>query len=107
MRSLRDAGLSVVLISSNMDLLPDSVAAAKEICSAVMLRENRGWDFAGWAPGMKTLTGIYDAAEIVIANDSVYGPVHSLKDAFNAMNGPRIHASKDGNRIETQDTSPL
>ena len=86
MRSLKEVGLSVVLISSNMDLSKESLGIAKTMCSAVILRENRGWDFAGWALGITTLNGMYNASEIVIANDSVYGPMHPISEMFDFMN---------------------
>ena len=86
MRSLKEVGLSVVLISSNMGLSKESLGIANTMCSAVILRENRGWDFAGWALGITTLKGMYNASEIVIANDSVYGPMHPISEMFDFMN---------------------
>lgn len=86
LKSLADAGLSIVLISSCSSLDKPSMDIATRICSAVILRANRGYDFAGWALAIRKLHGILDAEEIVCANDSVYGPLRPLAPMFDEMN---------------------
>lgn len=85
LRALRDAGISVILISSNSDLSDRDLEAAKQICEAIILRENIGLDFAGWAIGIRQLSGILRAKEIIIANDSVYGPLYPIASMFDGM----------------------
>lgn len=86
MRALAAAELDVVLISSCATLDKASMAAARDICSTIIFRANRGFDFAGWALALNELPGILQADEIVFANDSVYGPLRPLGPIFDAMN---------------------
>jgi lipopolysaccharide biosynthesis protein len=88
LRALSAAGLDIVLISSCPSLEPKSMAAARSLCSTIVFRENRGFDFAGWALAIRTLRGILNAQEIVFANDSVYGPLRPLQPIFDRMSGP-------------------
>ncbi|MBR0904599.1 rhamnan synthesis F family protein [Bradyrhizobium liaoningense] len=83
--ALADEGFSIVLITSNMELDAESFAAAREICAAVVHRENKGYDFAGWSTAIQVFRGIYKANQILLANDSVYGPMRSLASIFETM----------------------
>ena len=43
--------------------------------SGVLVRENFGIDFAGWAKAMRVWPSVWDGAELTLTNDSNFGPV--------------------------------
>jgi glycosyltransferase involved in cell wall biosynthesis len=85
LNALKAEGFKIVLITSSKTLSAESLAAAREICAAVVQRENRGFDFAGWALAMEAFPTIADARELLITNDSIYGPMRSLDVVFKTM----------------------
>ena len=69
------AGFAVVLIvaaDQRRTAIPRSVASA---CSAVYLRGNAGFDFAAWAHVLRLEDDVLGADLLVLANDSVIGPL--------------------------------
>ena len=85
--ALRDEGFKIILITSNLELDGASIDKARAICSLLVHRENRGYDFAGWALALRLYPSLYDAQEVLLCNDSVYGPLRSLGPIFDKMNG--------------------
>ena len=60
------------------------------ICNDVILRENVGYDFMSYKVGLESFDyQIYD--EVVICNDSVYGPLYPLENIFNKMSTKRCN----------------
>jgi O-antigen biosynthesis protein len=84
-RTIKDAGFDVILVSSTLTLDEESMSVAGELCSGILLRENRGYDFSGWALALDLLPGLIDADQLLITNDSVYGPLTPLAPIFEAM----------------------
>lgn len=84
MQHLRSAGIDVVLIvNTDQDLhafeLPPEVTA----CQAVLLRENRGFDFAAWAQAALEIDLPAQTRRVYFVNDSIFGPVSP--DAFHQL----------------------
>jgi hypothetical protein len=84
-RALTDAGIATWLITSCDGLELESLELARSLCAAVIIRENRGYDFAGWAMVLDAWPELFDADELIFANDSVYGPIIPLQHVFSAM----------------------
>lgn len=56
----------------------------RDICQSIIQRENVGYDFMSYKVGLQSLDiGGFD--EVVICNDSVYGPLFSLDETFARM----------------------
>jgi lipopolysaccharide biosynthesis protein len=53
-------------------------------CDEVILRENRGYDFGSWQRGLES-AGMAGFDEVILCNDSVYGPFSPLTDVFSKM----------------------
>lgn len=81
--SLRDAGLDVVFVTNSGKLRPDAVAELKGLCAGVLVRRNVGYDFGAYSDALITL-GLPRAETelVVLANDSVYGPIRDLGDVM-------------------------
>lgn len=85
LQALTESGIEPWLITSCDHLHPESLEVAKALCGAVISRENRGYDFAGWASTLAVWPQLYDVEELILANDSVYGPLVPLDQVFAAM----------------------
>ena len=82
-RALAAAGLSVVFVTNAGVLRPDALEALKLVCAGVIVRRNVGYDFGAWREGIEQLALPRDnTTMVVIANDSVYGPLRSLNELF-------------------------
>ncbi len=77
--ALRAAGLSVLFVSNSGRLRPDALDALRPLCAGIIVRRNIGYDFAAMREGLHALSQSRPELELlVIANDSVYGPLHPL-----------------------------
>jgi hypothetical protein len=82
-RSLAAAGLSVVFVTNARFLRPEVQEALKLVCAGIIIRRNVGYDFGAWREGLAQLDlPRANTAMVVIANDSVYGPLRSLNELF-------------------------
>jgi lipopolysaccharide biosynthesis protein len=79
--SLQSAGLDVVFVSNAGRLLDESLDAIRPLCAGVLVRRNIGYDFAAMREGLSHF-GLPRANTemIILANDSVYGPLRPLDD---------------------------
>ncbi|MEO1043120.1 MAG: rhamnan synthesis F family protein [Pseudomonadota bacterium] len=55
------------------------------LCSHVIERDNVGYDFMSWKTGLDALPGLDHADEIIIANDSVLGPLGQTDRLFSRL----------------------
>jgi hypothetical protein len=77
--ALQQCGFSVVFVTNSGRLRDDSVAALRKLCACILIRRNIGYDFAAWREGLDFLRLPRDNTDMVlIANDSVYGPLRPL-----------------------------
>ena len=77
--ALRAEGLDLVFVSNSYPLAPADLAWIRSRAVRLVFRHNRGYDFGAWRDAMAVCE--LPAAEtrfLVIANDSVYGPVTPL-----------------------------
>lgn len=78
-RSLVDAGVSVLFVTNSGHLRPAAMAAVQAMCAGVLVRRNVGYDFGAWREGFEQLAlPRPDTTMVLMANDSVYGPVRPL-----------------------------
>ena len=77
--ALRQAGFSVLFVTNSGRLRPDALAELKPLCAAILIRRNIGYDFGAMREGLAWL-GLprADTELVVLANDSVYGPLAPL-----------------------------
>lgn len=77
--------LTHLAIVCNGKLMPESQRRLEEITDDLVIRENIGFDMEAWRQGLlqKNLAE-YD--ELVLFNDSFYGPFHSFTKVFDEMN---------------------
>lgn len=86
-QAIRSCGFEVVFISAST--IPDSdVETLRHLCVDVILRPNVGLDFGSWAVGYAQY-GHQIEGELLLANDSVYGPIGSLDVALQRLRDMR------------------
>ncbi|GAC1558062.1 MAG: hypothetical protein NVS2B5_20460 [Beijerinckiaceae bacterium] len=74
LRALKAEGLTVVLLLAT-DGLSEPLPRATDEIDGIIVRTNHGWDFAAWAAGLTILPDLWRARTLILANDSVYGPI--------------------------------
>jgi hypothetical protein len=80
-------GRSVVLVSNSGNLKPEAMAALQQRCAAVIIRRNVGYDFGAWRDGIGHLRlPRAQTEELILANDSVFGPLTPLGDLLRRLN---------------------
>ncbi len=83
LRALHANGFAIGFVTNAGKLDPREAPAVQALCHAVIIRRNIGYDFAAMAEGLRVLALPQANTEMVlIANDSVYGPLRPLDDAF-------------------------
>lgn len=83
LRSLKKVCSYLVFVTTSA-LPEDEVSKLSGICDQVVARENEGYDFMSYKVGLQYLeNGEYD--EVVLCNDSVYGPLFPLEEVFEKM----------------------
>ena len=82
--ALKACGLDILLITAS-DLSPEALAPAVPLLAGAIRRQNLGLDFSGWALALELHPGLAGAEAVIIANDSVYGPVGDLGGMIDGM----------------------
>lgn len=85
LRAFQDAGFDTALII-NTDHAPERFAidpTLQQRCRAICIRQNVGYDFAAWSHLAQLLQADTDVDRIVLANDSIIGPLEPK--AFEAI----------------------
>jgi lipopolysaccharide biosynthesis protein len=70
-----DAGLMLVCSCPAEDPL---LTELKTICDALYWKDQPGWDFSAYAIGLHAVAAYSPGADLLLMNDSVYGPFHRL-----------------------------
>lgn len=85
--------LSELVIVCNGDVLETERHKLERFASQIIIRENKGFDIMAWRRIILEYLAqdklqFYD--ELIILNDSFYGPVNSFQDMFHKMDGQAI-----------------
>lgn len=80
---IKELGFRIIFISTSR-LSSDWVERLRDDCSEVILRKNNGLDFASWSKGFAKHCGAI-GGRLLLANDSVYGPIGSLHSALDRL----------------------
>lgn len=78
LRCLRDAGFELVFVSNAPVLSAEARAALQPLCALIMRRRNIGYDFGAYKDGIAAIGNVAALDELLLANDSVYGPFEDL-----------------------------
>jgi lipopolysaccharide biosynthesis protein len=90
LESLIRIGLEIVLIS-NSEIQPDVLKQLNDLpgCRA-FVRDNKGIDFGAWQWALKNDLVPADTENILLANDSIFGPLFDLSIVFDKMEAKKV-----------------
>lgn len=80
---IKEQDFSIVFISASR-LAAADIGRLHDNCCDVILRENAGLDFGSWSAGFAK-HGSAVGGRLLLANDSVYGPIGSLASALDRV----------------------
>ncbi|WP_368419408.1 rhamnan synthesis F family protein [Rhodovarius sp.] len=84
--ALREAGFGIIFVTNSGVLAPDSRQWLGEHCAQILIRRNRGYDFGAYRDGIAAFVEERVTAEmLLLANDSLYGPLAPLGDIVGRM----------------------
>jgi len=90
LQCLRELGADIVFITTSEQLDPAEIPKLQPYCIQIIQRKNMSLDFGSWRIGLlqaKTLSS-YD--QLILANDSVYGPLFPLPSVFEKMEPKKL-----------------
>ncbi len=78
-------GFEIHFISTAPRLDPEGRAQLEAAGVRTYLRDNRGRDFGSWQWGLREIPALAQADTLLLANDSVFGPLYDPAELFDAM----------------------
>ncbi|MBV5346342.1 MAG: hypothetical protein JZU63_12935, partial [Rhodoferax sp.] len=85
LRELADCGFAIVFVTNSPTVGRDDVDRLEAVCALVVLRRNKGYDFGAYRDGIALIPNVESLDQLVLANDSVYGPLHRLGPMLDRM----------------------
>lgn len=82
--SLRPLVTTMVFVST-AHLEAGDLGRLSATCDRTLVRENAGYDFGSWQAGLEACADAFEYDEVVLCNDSVYGPLFPLENMFRQM----------------------
>jgi lipopolysaccharide biosynthesis protein len=73
-RAYAASGFKIVLVIVT-EGISEPVPEKIPLVDALIVRLNHGWDFAAWATALSVLPDLWHTSLLILANDSVYGPI--------------------------------
>jgi len=90
LRALDELGCETVFVSTAEGLDDESIRKIMPFCSKFIIKQNIGYDFASWRTGLEAVGDLSGYDRLIIANDSVYGPLQDLRKVFSEMDGRQV-----------------
>lgn len=86
LRALEACGYTVVIVSNaDPPLSRDTIEALAPATALILQRRNVGLDFGGWRAAIERVPALEALDELVLTNDSVFGPLGPLESALDRM----------------------
>lgn len=79
---LKKNKFDVVLISTSNTIDPRDFSEVAARCRYYIHRKNVGLDFGSWKAAMDYIRDFGEYDELLLTNDSVFGPIYDLKETF-------------------------
>lgn len=79
------AGFNIIFISSSDTISDEDLERLSKCCVRIINRENKGYDFYGWKTGLEIYSQYKTHAGLLLANDSVLGPLFSIRDIITRL----------------------
>jgi GT2 family glycosyltransferase len=91
----------IVFVSTAENLSEETLRSIEPLCMEIIVKRNIGYDFGAWKSGFDHLNERLDHYQnLILCNDSVYGPMFDLKEIFDKMCSLDLWAMTDNYEIE-------
>lgn len=80
-RAIQELGYALILVSDSIH-----TATNEAVFVAELQRESPGYDFASWRVAFETYPFLFEADEVLLLNDSIFGPIWPLAPVHERMN---------------------
>jgi len=90
LQALDRLGCETVIVSTAENLDDENIRKALPFCSRFIVKQNIGYDFASWRTGLESVGDLSGYDRLIVANDSVYGPLQDLGKVFDEMEGRNV-----------------
>jgi len=91
----------ILFVSTSEELSEDSIKELSKYCTYIILKKNVGYDFGAWKTGLDYLgNDIEEYEDLILCNDSVYGPFYNLEEIYKSMKNSDVCAMSDNHEIE-------
>lgn len=84
LRELRKFCERLIFVSTSL-LSDEETAKIEKLVDRFQIKENEGYDFKSWQVGFRLAGDLSQFDEVLICNDSVYGPLFDLGTVFSKM----------------------
>ena len=105
LEALHRLGATIVFISASPSLTPESVAPIRPLCAGIYTRRTLSLDFGSWHLAWSILRergwSLNQFDRLVIANDSVYGPLFPIEEMWSSFHDADMYGA-----IESVQQSP-
>jgi lipopolysaccharide biosynthesis protein len=95
---------TIIFVSGSPGLTPESVEPLRSLCAGIYTRRTLSLDFGSWhlAWSILRLNGwsLDQFDRLVLANDSVYGPLFPLEEMFESFEGADMYGSIESHEIK-------
>ena len=93
--------MDIIFVSTAEGIKKDSLKSIKTYCRDVIIKKNIGYDFGAWKTGLDYLgSELKDYEELLLCNDSVYGPLFDLENIFKKMQNYDLWSMTDNHEVE-------
>jgi lipopolysaccharide biosynthesis protein len=89
LQALNSCGFSLVFLTTS-SLKSVELERLRTLTHLVVQRSNTGYDFAAWTLALDLFPEALQASTLLLANDSVYGPLCDLKSLFEEMSKRKV-----------------
>jgi lipopolysaccharide biosynthesis protein len=85
LRAIVAAGFRITFVSNSPSFSEKNVSEIASYCSRILWRRNVGHDFGAYKDGVRAIGNLDRVDRLLLMNDSVYGPFHSLAHILAAI----------------------
>ncbi|TGL99239.1 rhamnan synthesis F family protein [Leptospira jelokensis] len=88
--NLKKIKSDIILIDTSLKRIPSELEKIQPYLRHYIWRENIGYDFGSWKIGISEIPDWKIYSQIILTNDSIYGPIHPLEPIFEKFNSSDI-----------------
>ncbi|ODR21746.1 hypothetical protein BHQ23_11380 [Mycobacterium gordonae] len=97
LEQLHRIGATIIFVSGSPTLTPESVAPLRSLCAGIYTRRTLSLDFGSWHLAWRLLGqhgwSLDQFDRLVLANDSVYGPLFPIEEMWGSFRGADMYGA--------------